>query len=135
MENDEEYGRMCETGKHRIYIFYSTCTLSLTLFKIFIDDLIRAVYAAKQGVKVGEDTVVGSMLDDFVGITERPEGPQKQIERALEYTRKWRVTANVIKCAILVCNEDNKGPVEFKWTLGEEELPIVEQYTHLGAEI
>ena len=27
---------------------------------------------------------------------------QKQKEKALEYTRKWRVTANVSKCAVLV---------------------------------
>eukprot|EP00904_Undaria_pinnatifida_P014142 jgi/Undpi1/9859/HiC_scaffold_28.g12313.m1 len=32
--------------------------------------------------------------DDFVGISETPEGFQKQIEKALEYTRKWTVTAN-----------------------------------------
>ena len=40
--------------------------------------------------------------DDFVGISDTPEGLQKQIEKALEYTRKWRVTANVSKCAVLV---------------------------------
>ena len=70
--------------------------------------------------------------DDFVvGIAETPEGLQKQIEKALEYTRKWRVTANVNKSAILVSNDDNKNPVEFKWKCGEEELPIVDQYTCL----
>ena len=78
--------------------------------------MIRAVEATKQGVKVGEDTVLGLMFaDGFVGLAETPEGLQKQIEKALEYTRKWRVTANVNKCAILVCNEDKKNPVEFKW--------------------
>ena len=66
------------------------CTLSPTLFKIFIDDLIIAVEATKQGVKVGEDMVSGLMFaDDFVGISDTPEGLQKQIEKALEYTRKW----------------------------------------------
>ena len=35
------------------------CTLSPTLFKVFINDMIRAVDPAKQGVKVGEDTVSG----------------------------------------------------------------------------
>ena len=35
--------------------------------------------------------------DDFVGISDTPEGPQKQTEKALEYTRKWRVTANVLQ--------------------------------------
>ena len=87
--------------------------------------MIRAVQAAKQGVKVGEHTVSGLMFaDDFVMIAVTPEGLQEHIEKALEYTRKWRVTANVNKSAILVYNEDNKNPVEFKWKWGEEELPI-----------
>ena len=63
-----------------------------------INDKIVAVEAAKQGVTVGEDTVSELMFaDGFVGISETPEGLQKQIEKALEYTRKWRVTANVKK--------------------------------------
>ena len=44
------------------------------------------------------------------------------------------MTANVNKSAILKCNED-KNPVEFKWKWGEEEFPIVDQYTYLGVEI
>ena len=60
---------------------------------------------------------------------------QKQIGKALEYTRKWRVTANVKKCAVVVCNEDRVNPVAFKWKWGEDELPIVDQYTYLGVEI
>ena len=44
--------------------------------------------------------------DDLVGITERPEGLQKQVEKALEYTRKWTVMANAKTCAVVVCNED-----------------------------
>ena len=39
------------------------------------------------------------------------------------------------KCAVLVCNEDKKKTVEFKWKWGGEELPIVDQYTYLGVEI
>ena len=73
--------------------------------------------------------------DDFVGISGTAEGLQEQIENALEYTREWRVTANVNKCAVLVCTEDKKKPVEFKRKWGGEELPIVDQYTYLGVEI
>ena len=77
------------------------CTLSPNLFKVFISDMIVAVEAAKQGVTMGEDTVSGLMFaDDFVGIPEAPEGLQKQIEKALEYTRQWRVTANVKRVCI-----------------------------------
>ena len=60
--------------------------------------MIVAVEAAKQGVTVRKYTVSGLMcVDDFVGISETPEGLQKQTEKVLEYTRKWRVTANVQK--------------------------------------
>ena len=52
--------------------------------------MIVATEAAKQGITVGEDTVSGLMFaDDFVGISETPEGLEKQIDKALEYTRKW----------------------------------------------
>ena len=47
--------------------------------------MIVAVEAVKQGVTIGEDMVSGLMFaDDFVGISETPEGLQKQIEKALE---------------------------------------------------
>ena len=45
------------------------------------------------------------------------------------------MTTNVNKRAALVCNEDKKRPIEFKWKWGGEELPIVDQYTYLGVEI
>ena len=97
--------------------------------------MIVAVEAAKQGVTVGEDAVSGLMFaDDFVGISETPQGLQ-QIEKTVEYIRKWRVTANVKKCAVVVCNEDKGNPVKFKWKWGEDELPIADQHTYLGVEI
>ena len=42
--------------------------------------------------------------DNFVEISETPEGLQQQVEKALEYTRKWRVTANEKMCAVVLCN-------------------------------
>ena len=57
------------------------CKLSPNICNIYINELIVAVEAAKQGVTVG-DTVSGLMFaDDFVGISETPEGLQKQINR------------------------------------------------------
>ena len=50
------------------------CTISPNLFKVYINDMVVAVEATKQGVTVGEDTVPGLMLaDDFVGISETSE--------------------------------------------------------------
>ena len=115
------------------------CTLSPNLFKVYINDMIVAVEAAKQGVTMREDTVSGLMFaDDFVGISETSKGLQDQIEKALvknEYTKKWRVTANVKKCAVVACNKDEVNLVNFKWKWGGDELPIVDQYTYLGVEV
>ena len=49
-----------------------------------LNDMIVAVEAAKQGVTVGEDTVSGwTFADDFVGISEPPEGLQNETRRHL----------------------------------------------------
>lgn len=54
--------------------------LSSTLSKVLINYMIIEIEAANRGVKVGEDTVSGFMVaDDFVGISEAPEGLQKRI--------------------------------------------------------
>ena len=47
---------------------------------------------------------------------------QKQIEKAMECARQWRVTANVKRCAVVVCNEDEVNPVRFSWKWGEDEF-------------
>ena len=51
------------------------------IYSRYIKDLIIAVEAAKHGVTVGEDTVPGLVFaDDFVRVSQTPEGLQKQIE-------------------------------------------------------
>ena len=115
---------------YKVYTGMYVITIHLKYTEVF-NDLIEAVEAAKQGVTVGKDTVSGLMFaDDFVGM-------QKQIEKALQYTRKWRATANVKKCAVLIllCNENKVNPATFKWKQGEDELPIADQYTYVGVEM
>lgn len=60
--------------------------------------------------------------DDFVEKSDTPE-VQKQVQQASKYTRKYRVTVNLNKCAVRVCNEDKREPVDMRWSWGEEELP------------
>ena len=53
--------------------------------------------------------------NDFAGIPKTPEGLQMQIAKALKYSTKWRMAANVNKCAAVVCNEERENPVTFAW--------------------
>ena len=114
------------------------CTLSPTLFQVFINDLLEVVEAVRKGVKVGDtETSVSGMLfaDDFVGMSDTPEGLQLQIDAAKKFTDKWRLSANVQKGAVMVCNENKEEPVEHRWKWGIEEIAVVDQYTYLGVEI
>ncbi|CAB1115344.1 ABC [Ectocarpus sp. CCAP 1310/34] len=113
-------------------------TLSPTLFQVFINDLLEVVEAVRKGVKVGDtETSVSGMLfaDDFVGMSDTPEGLQLQIDAAKKFTDKWRLSANVQKSAVMVCNENKEEPVEHRWKWGIEEIAVVDQYTYLGVEI
>ena len=94
------------------------CTLSPTLLEGFFNDLLEVVEAVRKGVKVGDtETSVSGMLfaDDFVGMSDTPEGLQLQIDAAKKFTDKWRLSANVKKSAVMVCNEDREEPVEYRW--------------------
>ncbi|CAB1111514.1 unnamed protein product [Ectocarpus sp. CCAP 1310/34] len=61
------------------------------------------------------DDIVGMLFaDDFVGMSDTPEGLQLQIDAAKKFTDKWRLSANVQKSAVMVCNENKEGQVEHR---------------------
>ena len=94
VENDEKYDRMCEkccdAGRGNFQICFDVlqgvaqgCTVSTNLFKVYVSDMAVAVEAAKQVVTVGADAMSGLMFeDDFVGMSEAPEGLKRQIAKA-----------------------------------------------------
>ena len=53
------------------------------------------------------------------------------MQEDLEYTRKWKVAANVKNYAVV----NPVNPVTFKRKWGEDELPIADQYTYLGVDM
>ncbi|CAN0327448.1 unnamed protein product [Ectocarpus sp. 12 AP-2014] len=65
--------------------------------------------------------------DDFVGVSGTPEGLQMQIDAAKEFADKWRLSANVKKSAVMVCNEDREAPVEHRWKWRVEKPVVVGQ--------
>ena len=40
------------------------------------------------------------------------------------------MAANVKQCAVVVYDEDKENPVAFQWKWGQDELPIIGQYTY-----
>ena len=81
--------------------------------------------------------------DDFVEIPEtRPKDYRNYRNKSRRHKntlQKRRATAVAVasktNCAVVVCNEDKENPVIFRRKLGEDELPLVNQYTYLGVEI
>ena len=81
-----------------------------------INDLLKIVEAVGQGVEVGETSVSGMLFaDDFVGMSDAPEGLQMQIDAAKAYTDTWRLSANVKKSAVMVCDGNREEPVGHRW--------------------
>ena len=77
------------------------CSLSPILFSVFINDLLKGLEQTGLGVQLNSGKTVGGMLfaDDFVGISDSKESLQKLIDVVYSYCSKWRLRANVSKCA------------------------------------
>ena len=108
--------------------------LSPTLYAIFENELLEKVHSGRD--------MHGSLLagilalayaDDLVGIAFSADALRDSvIAPSYEHARQYRHRANVPKCGVMLCGP---VPVEdrtqlFMW--GDQEIPIVEEYTHLG---
>lgn len=71
-----------------------------------------ATGVVRRGVNVRRDDTSGLIpVDDFVGVSETPEGWNKRIDKVLEYSmKKWKMEATVKECAV-VCGEDEEDPL------------------------
>ena len=108
--------------------------LSPTLYAIFENELLEKVHSGRD--------MHGSLLagilalayaDDLVGIAFSADALRDSvIAPSYEHARQYRYRANVPKCGVMLCGpvpvEDRTQP--FMW--GDQEIPIVEEYTHLG---
>ena len=107
------------------------CSLSPTLFSVFINDLLKKVKEAELGIQLSSGKTIGRMLfaDDFVGVSDSKESLQKLIDVVYSYCSKWRLRANVIKSVVMVFSKD---AVNGCWKWGEHSLPKVSSYSYLG---
>ena len=102
--------------------------LSLILFSVFINNLLKDVEQAELGIQLSSGKRVGGMLfaDDFVGVSDSRESLQKLIDVVHGYCNKWRLKANVSKSAVMVFS---KNSVEGGWKWGEHKLSKVSNYS------
>ena len=110
------------------------CTLSPTLFLIYINGLLNEIEKCPElGAKFSENKMSGLLFaDDFVGIAETGQALQSLIDVVHNYSKRWRFEANVKKCAVVVFSKT--GTSSGKWVWGGESLPILESYCYLGVE-
>lgn len=54
------------------------------------------------------------MGDDSVRVSGALQESQNQIEKALDYTWEWRLTAKVYECAVLACKENRTNSADFE---------------------
>ena len=80
------------------------CSLSPILFSVFINDLLIEVEEAGLGVQLNNGKSIAGLLfaEDFVGISDSSENLQKLIDVVHKFCNRWRLKANVSKCAEVV---------------------------------
>ena len=105
------------------------CTLSPTLFLIFIDGLMKEIERTVPSLPSLEFNGL-LFADDFVGLSDSEQGLQALIDVIFTYSKKWRFEANVAKCAVVVFRNEKK--LDGTWTWGDSVLPHLNYYTYLG---
>ena len=110
------------------------CTLSPTLFDVFVDDLLESVQASGLGVEFAGSLLAALMFaDDFIGLEGDPARLQALTDIAYNFCKKWRLAANVGKSAIVVYGSDSQSPVPIQqWKWGEAVIPVLDYYKYLG---
>ena len=104
--------------------------LSTSLLTLFMDDKIKMVQREGIGATIGCRQVgIIAYADDEVLISCNPKEMQNLLDIAYQHSCLWRYRYNVAKCKILVYG---KRTCDTKWRLGDEEIEIATEYTHLG---
>ena len=105
------------------------CTLSPTLFLIFVDGLMKEIESKVSSLP---SLQLNGLLfaDDFVGLSDSKEGLQNMINVVHAYSKKWHFEANVNKSAVVVFR--NEKTFDGEWFWGNSALPHLDNYKYLG---
>jgi len=73
-----------------------------------------------------------TVADGMVLVSFSKSGLDQMLVLCYNYAMKWRLEYNAVKCAVVICNSPDKGHSEHSFHMGQQQIDIVDQYTHLG---
>ena len=73
-----------------------------------------------------------TVADDMVLVYFSKSGLDQMLALRYNYAMKWRLEYTTAKCALVICNSPDKGHSEHSFHMGQQQIEIVDQYTHLG---
>ncbi len=107
--------------------------LSLTLFAVYINELLQELNGGDDGITLGDDRIaVLAYADDIVLLSETTRGLQNLLRKLQQWCRRWHIIVNCGKTKVMhFCNyQQPQTDVQFK--LGRNILDIVNEYKYLG---
>ncbi|XP_055907639.1 uncharacterized protein LOC129942637 [Eupeodes corollae] len=107
------------------------CTLSPSMFALFIDDLVDILPC---GVEyVGMIIKLLMFADDIVLLAASSESLQLMINRLFEYCRVWNLIVNLDKSKILIFKSGRgRKCANEKWHYNGENIEVVTEFKYLG---
>ena len=73
-----------------------------------------------------------TVADFMVLVSFSKSGLDQMLALRYNYAMKWRFEYNADKCAVFICNSPDKGHSEHSFHMDQQQIDIVDQYTHLG---
>ena len=112
------------------------CTLSPTLFSIFINDVVEYLSSDTRGhhCPLLLDTPVECLLyaDDLALISESSVGLQRQLDRLHTYCERWGLEVNRSKTEVMVFRRGGKLANHERWYYAGERLSVSSEFRYLG---
>ena len=108
--------------------------LSMTLYEIYIDELLRQLKSSSFGLRVmGLNATCPSYADDISTGTLSKTGLNELLRIANDYQRRWRYVFSPEKCVYMIWGTDSEPDLSVK--LGNIELDKVTSCKHMGIKI
>ncbi|MEW8548000.1 MAG: reverse transcriptase domain-containing protein [Candidatus Thiodiazotropha sp.] len=107
--------------------------LSADLYKLFINDLLDRLEATEKGARIGNINISApTCADDVTVLSNDPESLQFLISICKDSSCLNGYVLHDLKSVVLQMNSIPKYPDGESWVLGANEMPVVQNTTHMG---